>query len=783
MRMTYFLRKILYNLCVLLLVTPAIIPATAQTSAELYGRVIDSVSSEPLPFINVGLKGTRLGASTDNQGNFRISNIPPGTYTIVFSAIGYAVNERRDVVLKENDRAQLDAALSPSDISLAEVSVYGASLRRERITEAPAAVSVIDPAEIKLNSTSGQLPRLLEAQPGVDVVQSGIQDFNINTRGFNSSLNRRLLVLMDGRDIAIAFLGAQEWNGLTVPLEDLGRLELVRGPGSALYGPNAFNGVINVSTPPPKDVLGTKFSYSLGELNTVRTDVRQASILGNGWSYKANFGTVSSGTWSKSRTAVDTNAAGNFEYAGLRSAGIERRPLSNEPVSSIYGSGRIDFDFNGNDLVTAEAGLSRVQNELFVTGIGRVQVTEAEKPWGRLSYNSERLNVNLWGQGRHSVEPQYSLASGAPLLETSQIYHAEAQYNFSPVADMLRVIVGASHRYYHVDTDGTLMAAAHYDNTSGIFGQAEYSPFGALRLIAATRWDRSTLHSDQWSPKGAVVWTPGSNHSVRATINKAFQVPNYSEKFLQAIAGFADLRAFGGTGTDPVYARGNNGLSVEKITGYEIGYRGIFLNNKLFFSLDAYFNRAIDFVTDLLPGVNPDYAFNPPPGFPAGLADIARANGIYYQNGRPQVVYSYTNAGKVDERGTEMGIIYYINDELHFDGTWTWYDFAVKEQQIGDILLPNAPRHKFSFGGTYRSRAGYELSLTGRNIQPFRWAAGVFQGDIPPYTLLNLSAGYQITRQIRLNGTISNLLNHRVYQIFGGSLIGRHAIGNFTITF
>lgn len=769
--------------CVILFVTLPIVSAVAQSTAGLYGKVTDAGSNDPLPFVNVGLKSTRLGASTDNQGNYRITNIPAGSYTIVFSTIGYAVTERKDVVLKENDRVQLDAALSLSEISLAEISVYGASLRRERITEAPAAVSVIDASDIRLNAASGQLPRLLEAQPGVDIVQSGIQDFNINTRGFNSSLNRRLLVLMDGRDLAIAFLGAQEWNGLTVPLEDLGRLELVRGPGSALYGPNAFNGVINVTTPPPKDVPGTKFSYSLGELNTVRADVRQGAILGNGWSYKANFGTVSSNSWSNSRTAADTNAAGDFEYAGLRRAGIERRAISPGLVGSFYGSARIDYDLDGNDLVTVEGGFSRVQNELFVTGIGRVQVTQADKPWGRMSYNSGHLNVNLWAQGRHSNQPQYSLASGAPLLETSQIYHAEAQYNFSPVEDKIRVIAGGSHRYYHVDTDGTLMVDGHYDNTSGIFGQVEYTPSGIIRLIAATRWDRSTLHSDQWSPKAAVVFTPISNHSVRVTFNKAFQVPNYSEKFLRAIAGFADLRAFGGTGTDPVYARGNDNLFVEKITGYEVGYKGVYLNNKLFFSLDAYFNKAIDFVTDLLPGVNPAYAFNPPPGFPAGLADIARANGLYFQNGRPQVVYSYSNAGKVDERGTELAINYYITDEIHFDATWTWYDFEVKEQQLGDVLLPNAPRHKFSFGGTYLSRAGYELSVTGRNIQPFRWAAGIFQGDIPAYTLLNLSAGYQITRQIRVGGAISNVLDHRTYQIFGGALIGRQAIGNLTLVF
>jgi iron complex outermembrane receptor protein len=683
----------------------------------------------------------------------------------------------------------VNAELEAAEISLAAVSVYAASLRQERITEAPAAVSVIEPQDIKLNGGSGQLPRLLESEPGVDIVQSGMQDFNINTRGFNSSLNRRLLVLMDGRDLAVAFLGAQEWNGLSVPLDDLGRLELVRGPGSALYGPNAFNGVINIGTPAPRDVLGTKFSYSMGELNLVRADLRQAALLGNGWSYKANVGISSSQTWSKSRTAADTNAHGEFEYDGLRKSGIEARPLDTDPLRSIYGSARVDYNYSENSVATFEGGLTQVENELFVTGIGRVQVTKALKPWARISMGTGNLNINIWGEGRNSIEPQYSLASGAPLEEKSEIYHAEAQYNFEPIADELRIIFGASHRYYHVDTDSTLMAAEHYDNTSGLFGQAEYAPSSVIKFVAATRWDRSTLHTDQVSPKGAIVWTPSANHSLRATVNRAFQVPNYSEFFLQADAGTANLPFFrtpsNPTGETPILARGNAANTVETIVGYELGYKGIYLNDRFFFSLDAYYNRAENFVTDLLQGVNPAYPFLLPPGFPAGLADLARqaVPGLTLINGQPAIVLSYTNAGKVDEQGTETGINFYATDELLVSGSWTWYDFIVKEQQAGDVLLPNAPKHKFSFGATWRSRAGYEIGINGRNIQPFHWSAGVYDGDIPAYTLVNVSAGYQITQNVRLGATVSNALDHKVYEIFGGSVIGRQAIGTFTLTF
>jgi len=317
------------------LVMFTVVSGAAQTTGTIKGAVTDGRTGEALPSVNVLVKGTSLGASTDVDGNYQITGISPGTYTLVASLVGHETNQITGVVVASGETVTRDFAMTDISVQLGDVIVYGASKRPERITEAPAAVSVLTPKDIQLTASHGQLPRLLEAEPGVDVVQSGIQDFNINTRGFNSSLNRRLLVLMDGRDMAIAFLGAQEWNGLPIPLDDIGRLELVRGPGSALYGPNAFNGVINVSTPAPKEVLGTKVSYSAGELSLQRADVRHAGMIDGNWSYKANIGHVESGTWSKSRTIAP------FEYLGLTP---EARRLDDDQVTSSYGSARVDYE-------------------------------------------------------------------------------------------------------------------------------------------------------------------------------------------------------------------------------------------------------------------------------------------------------------------------------------------------------------------------------------------------------------------------------------------------------
>ena len=232
----------------------------AQSSGIIRGKVTDEKTGNLLPLANIIVEGTSWGAASDEQGEFEIKNLPPGTYSIVVTLVGYERQLYTNLAIGAGEVFTHDVSLVEKSVQLGGVTIFGASLRNERIADAPASVSVLTAKDIRLNSISGQVPKLLEMEPGVDIVQSGINDYNVNIRGFNSSLNRRLLVLLDGRDLAIALLGSQEWNGFSIPCEDLGRLELIRGPGSALYGANAFNGVINILTPPPKDIVGGKVS-------------------------------------------------------------------------------------------------------------------------------------------------------------------------------------------------------------------------------------------------------------------------------------------------------------------------------------------------------------------------------------------------------------------------------------------------------------------------------------------------------------------------------------------
>jgi iron complex outermembrane receptor protein len=724
--------------------------ALSQPTGAITGIILDASNGEPLADVNVVLKGTAFGATSDNEGKFIIANVPAATYILSALAVGYETGEVPNVSVRANDTVSETIRLKESSIQVGEVVVYGASFRRERITEAPAAVSTIESGRIILNSGQGQVPKLLEMVPGIDIAQNGLFDYNVNTRGFNSSLNRRLLVLLDGRDLAIVFLGAQEWNGLSAPAEDLGRIEIVRGPGSALYGANAFNGVLNIISPTPRQSLGTKITLAAGELNTFRGDLRQAGASEK-WSYKINIGRSQADTWSVPR---DTSQPHPFEYEGFNPfLNLEVRPLNTNPVTSTYGSARVDYDVNGRTFAVAEGGLAQVENEVYITGIGRVQVTRALKPWGRVNYSDDHSSVQVWASGRDSREPQYSLSTGLPLHERSLTLQGDYQYHISPINEKLFMTAGLSYRYQRIDTRGTLMLDDHKDNMSGLYAQLEYRFSDYVKAVAASRWDRSTLYESQFSPKVALVWTPDRDQSFRLTFNRAFQSPNYSELFLYVLHP-----------SQPLAYLGNNNLSVEKINGYEFGYKGIF-RNALFVTLDGYYNELSDFITDLTPGVNPAYH---------GQENIG---------GKLRTVWSYGNAGKVTEAGFEMGLNYFLSDNWVLEANYSFFDFQILEQSANSELLPNTPKNKLNAGFTYRQGNQLELGVTVKYIPSFDWAAGIYAGRILAYTLVNLAARYRVAPNVSLGLDVSNLLNREHYEIFGGSLLRRRAIGTLTVAF
>ena len=232
------LRTIVFGACTLL----SSVLASPQETGRIEGRVVRA-DGTPVGGVSVVLNELSLTDITDANGAFAFSAVPAGAYSVTF-VLGTNVVTQDQVQVAAGQATAIEQEVDWAAGFAESLIVYGVSRRIERIVEAPSAVTVVDEEEIAQDASHGQLPKLLEYTPGAELTQSGIYDFNFNTRGFNSSLNRRVATLVDGRDPSVPFLGAQEWASLSFPLDDLATVELVRGPSAALYGANASSGVL-----------------------------------------------------------------------------------------------------------------------------------------------------------------------------------------------------------------------------------------------------------------------------------------------------------------------------------------------------------------------------------------------------------------------------------------------------------------------------------------------------------------------------------------------------------
>lgn len=510
------------------------VPATAQSTGRIEGNVTRP-DGDGLGGVTVVVSETG-DVEITNNGAFSFESIPPGSYTVSFSLGDNAESTSVEVTAGQTATADVEVYW---DVSFADtITVFSASRRRERIIEAPAAVTVITEQQIEREGSHGQLPKLLEHTPGAETTQSGVYDFNFNTRGFNSSLNRRILVLLDGRDPSVTFLGSQEWTSLTMSLDMLANVELVRGPGAALYGADAYNGVINMTTKSPRDTIGGRFRLTGGELSTARADLSLSGDLGGEWYGRFVGGYLESDDYARSR--VDLNGDGipqvpnEVEYAGLS---LEAIPLVQDQNEAYWGNIRLDKLWAGKTL-SLETGYSEFDaGGNAMTGIGRTQIITSERLHFRLNFNTEHWNFLAYHNDRES--PVASLSSGLPLFLDSDNTQFEFQGNVGFAGGKGRFIGGASYKEETFDSTlpgagaQTLVFQKVDADYEGVFAQLEYDFSDKVRGVFSARWDDSNLYDSQVSPRIALVYSPNTSSSFRVHYSEAFQSPNYSERFLQ----------------------------------------------------------------------------------------------------------------------------------------------------------------------------------------------------------------------------------------------------------
>ncbi|HYH80640.1 MAG TPA: carboxypeptidase regulatory-like domain-containing protein, partial [Longimicrobium sp.] len=257
--------------------------ATAQTGS-VRGTVAGPDGSA-VSAAAVAITGTRYGTITNALGQFNLAGLPQGVLRLRVSRAGF-VAHTQDVTVRPGEETLVSVRLVESNVEL-DAMVVSASRRAERRSEAPATITRVTAAQLAETPGNAFVGALKQAT-GLDFVQVGMTSVAINARGFNSSFNNRMLMLEDGRIAVLPENGLPVGGFSPIPKIDLAGIEVIVGPGSALYGADASNGVLTLQTKDPREYPGLQFEVTGGNRSYADIQARWAGTVGERWGYKVS---------------------------------------------------------------------------------------------------------------------------------------------------------------------------------------------------------------------------------------------------------------------------------------------------------------------------------------------------------------------------------------------------------------------------------------------------------------------------------------------------------------
>jgi iron complex outermembrane receptor protein len=499
----------------------------AQTGA-LRGKVTDAKTGEALPQANVVVTAPNVatGAAATMSGEYEVKALAAGTYTVSASYIGYDKLVVENVEVKADEVKELNLALEPS-LVLLNPTVVSASRREEKALNAPAAISVLEATEIR-QAVSPSSQMILANTIGVDMAKTGIDREEIVLRGFNNAFSGACYVLTDYRQAAVASLGVNLHSVMPNVALDLERVEVVRGPGSALYGAGVDAGVIHYITKNPFTYPGTTVSVGGGERGSTYASFRQAGALSDKWGYKITGQYAKADDW-------QLNPNDPLDAQQLASdRGIKRK----YDYLKYNFNGNLEYRLSDRTSLTASGGISSLDATV-LSGIGTVQADGFGYTYGQLRLRSGSFFAQTY-LNRNNGGDSFVYGSGAKVVENSTLFNAQAQYDFSLSGGKHQIIAGADLDLITPDTEGTIYGR-NEDNDQiseyGAYLQSTSAVSSKFDLTLALRGDYNNIQEDfQLSPRVAMVFKPSSDHSFRATYNRAFSSPGNNSNFLDIVA-------------------------------------------------------------------------------------------------------------------------------------------------------------------------------------------------------------------------------------------------------
>jgi iron complex outermembrane receptor protein len=507
-----------------LLLVIAASPASAQRPI-LRGTVIDSATNAPLRGARVeAVSGaTTMVAFTDERGRFAMVMRDSLSAALAVTRIGYAPRRlARVTVLVHEPRP--DIALVALGIPLDPI-VVTASRRGALALATPAAVSVVDREHIEERAALGVIEHV-RTTPGMDLASKGLIQHAYAVRGARGSVSGALLTLTDFRSAEVPSLALNIPYLLAPTSDDIDRIEIVRGPGAALYGPGADRGVLQFITRSPFESVGAAVTLTGGARSLFGTTVRWAGLLGRHAAIKLSGDYLRGTDWpytdsaeaAKRTAALLTGADPDTLRIGRRASGLARSGAE----------ARLDWRPTAHTEVVTTAGFADAIRVVELGGdVGSVQAQHWHYRFVQARLRDGRLHANVF-YNLSNTGDSYLLQTGGRVVDSSRVLAAQLQHGAT--LGPLDLLYGADARWTDPRTGGTIDGENEDRDRMteiGAYLVGEAALGARTDLTAALRADHHSRLSDYvLSPRVGLVFRPSAAHALRVTFNRGFTSPD-----------------------------------------------------------------------------------------------------------------------------------------------------------------------------------------------------------------------------------------------------------------
>jgi iron complex outermembrane receptor protein len=613
---------------------------------------------------------------------------------------------------------------------LMDQEVTSVAKQPQSYADAPASVAVVTGDDIA-RAGAASIPEALRLADNMEVAQINSHDWAISTRGFDTALADKLLVLIDGRSVYTPLYGGVLWDQQDYLMADIDRIEAISGPGGTLWGANAVNGVVNIVSKSAQDTQGLYMEAGGGNELQDFTGVRYGGVLASNVFFRvyAKYFDRNSELLTNGESADDDWSMGQ---GGFR---IDA-PLSPQNNYTLQG----DIYSGGND-----AG--PVGNEAFSGGniLGRWSHTFSDDSDMSLQSYYDRTYLAV-PYPAYAPAPYFSGFPAGDLTDDLDTFDIDFQHHFH-VADWNNVIWGLGYRFTHeVDEDVSIVRfvpPALDQNLFSGFLQDEIKILDNVFLTLGTKVEHNDYTGFEVEPNARLRWNPTPKQMVWGAVSRAVSTPTRYDEDLDVVSGLG--------GIPPPYhlptslLEGNPDFESETVIAYELGYRAE-IGSKVSTSISTYYNLYNNLRSVSPTPTSADYPFPEP--------DI------------------FENNLEGDTYGMEVSGNYQVlpNWRLHAGYDLIKEDIHVKP---GQVDIDDARDETSDPEQQFQIRSSINLTRDVDFDTALRWVDelhltesptdGPAVGTVPSYFELNARLGWRVNKHVELSLVGENLLhNHHV---------------------